>query len=121
MANIEISYMYRDASNYKAHGAVIVSNPRCRSIRSINRSLEDSLEHLSSWPDILLLRPELVGLPTVFLFDGEFEKNEDDHCWHEINAVSETTKDVTDPAGRSVDQLLIAVRTTHRIMRGQTF
>lgn len=112
--NIEIGYMYRDASNYKKHGSVILVNPKMLPAETVLSALRNILSGLSGWSDILVFRPEWVGLKCVFLFDEEFERNEDDHDWHEINFVTETSEDADDPAGRTINQFLKDIRRTHK-------
>jgi len=119
--NLEIAYLYRDASNYKKHGAVIVSNPESLSIKQVENFLLKTLEHLTYWPEILLFRPEWVGLKPVFLFADDFERSADDHDWHEINFVSETTKKINDPANRTIEKLLTDIRRTHKKQRQPNF
>jgi len=113
VTNIQIDYLYRDASNYKRHGSVTVANPNRLSVKKVTDSLQDMLGDLSDWSDVLLFRPEWVGLKTVFLFE-EFGRNEDDHDWHEINVVSETTSSADDPAERTIEELLRNIERTHK-------
>ncbi len=78
-------YLYRDASNYKAHGAVLLdgrlNDVEQREIQNHFKSGEHFVaEHLGV-PD---LRPEL------WKFSGGCP-NEDDHSWHEFSGFRNAT------------------------------
>ncbi len=72
--NTKISYLYRDAANYKKFSEVIISG-----------KLEmDTLEPF--FYENQFFSPRHVGLPDL----REFPLNEDDHPWHEITACTPT-------------------------------
>ena len=69
--NLEISYLYRDAANYKQCVSVVVSNPQALTAEQVKAAL---LQHFAAdqvWPDILHFRPEDLGWPTVFFDDHD--------------------------------------------------
>lgn len=70
--NTRISYLYRDASNYKKHNEVVVKGIFTEDqIRTIIRCLNDGEYFI----------PRQIGFPEV-----RFGKiTEDDHCWFELS------------------------------------
>ena len=69
--NTRISYLYRDASNYKQHNEVVVAGKfTSEQIDTIIRCLSDGEYFI----------PKQVSLPEK-RFD---EVTEDDHCWFEL-------------------------------------
>lgn len=77
--NIQLNYLYRDASNYKNYGWVIVSTDNV-DLNEIDRKIREKLidgEYFSA---------AKVGVPELF-FDIQ---NEDDHDWHEYYSVEES-------------------------------
>ena len=72
--NTRIHYMYRDASNYKAHGEVIISGElKQEGLDAIIKTLDDG-EHFI---------PAQVGMPELQSTLTSFP-SEDDHVWHEL-------------------------------------
>lgn len=75
-----LHYMYRDASNYKAAGKVVLSRPlRGREKEELMESLQEGLYFI----------PEQVGLPPCSKLWEEYGVSEDDHPWHECYGVRE--------------------------------
>jgi hypothetical protein len=74
MGNTSISYMYRDASNWKRFNTIILEGElKPQDIDFIFDCLEDQL----------LFLPEQVGLPTL---QKDWESlDERDHVWHELD------------------------------------
>ncbi len=72
MKNTRISYLYRDACNYKQHNEVVVPGTFTQEqIESIIASLNEGEYFI----------PVQVGLP-----EERFERiTEDDHCWFELS------------------------------------
>ena len=71
--NTSISYLYRDASNYKVYESIIFVGPI---------SDEDITLILGKLDHGVFFLPEQVGLPTLY---GSFDQLcEDDHVWHEL-------------------------------------
>ena len=81
--NTKITYLYRDAGNYKAHHEVIVQGKITLAL--VQPCLEDG-EHFI---------PSQVGLPDLQAQLGP--ANEDDHAWHELGPESfePTTEPIT--------------------------
>jgi len=78
--NIKLNYLYRDASNYKQYGSLVLANPNNIAAALvadiISRNLIDGeFFDVDKW-----------GVPALF-FDKE---NEDDHEWHEFESVEIT-------------------------------
>lgn len=112
--NVAVNYMYRDASNYKCHETVIFSNPRCVSVSELWGRINEALRGAMLFEGQPIFKPELVGLPTVFLFDKpEFRKNEDDHDWHELVSVEETGDLTTCAIGRPIEAFIESLSAAH--------
>lgn len=93
--NCRLNYMYRDGSNYKQRGAVVLGNP-------------DGLELVAAQAGIRAacssgdgFNAAQVGLPELFFEDGI---DDDDHAWHEFVSLEGTDDPVTD--GRSLRELV---------------
>lgn len=93
MANLKISYLYRDASNYKQYAEVIIANPENQPPSAIEQALRERFAADQVWPDILHFRPEELGWPTVF-FDDHDETG-DDLNMHELEGVTLTEEAAT--------------------------
>lgn len=91
--NLEISYLYRDASNYKKFQSVIVANPENLSPKEVSKRLRSRFASVQVWPDILHFRPEELGWPTAYFDD--YGEDEDDLDLHELEAIAPTDKPVT--------------------------
>lgn len=90
MTNIRFVYMYRDASNYKQHGEIILLNETLLTVEEIDTQIHSLLS------DGLFFIAQQVQVEECF-FDVV---NEDDHPWHEYVSVEETT----DPTFDSVPE-----------------
>jgi hypothetical protein len=89
--NTLLEYLYRDASNYKQHGSVVLQG--AISLKDIRPLLIDGEYFI----------PSQAGLPDLqykFKAQGFECPSEDDHTWHEIVSLRPTTKDPTIPFGR---------------------
>ena len=91
--NLEISYLYRDASNYKQFRSVVVANPEHLSPKEVSKRLRARFANDQVWPDILHFRPEDLGWPTAY-FDDHGE-DEDDLDLHELDTIVPTDQSVT--------------------------
>ena len=91
--NLEVSYLYRDAANYKQFQSVIVANPEQLSPEQVSERLRARFDSFQAWPDILHFRPEDLGWPTAY-FDDHGE-DEDDLDLHELEAIAPTDQPVT--------------------------
>jgi len=85
--NIRFVYMYRDASNYKQHGEVILPNETQRSVEEVDTQICSFLS------DGLFFIARQVKIEERF-FDVV---SEDDHPWHEYVSVEATTDPTFDP------------------------
>jgi len=81
--NIKLSYLFRDAGNYKMFDYVVLSNPTDKSAEEIDDDLRRRLI------DGAYFYPEQVQLPV--LQDSSIEG-----MWHEYEKVEVTDKEVTD-------------------------
>lgn len=97
--NVKLTYLYRDASNYKAWGELIFANPECLSLEEIEESLA------TYFLDGILFVAAQVGIPEVFLFH-EYPFSEDDHFFHEFVAVAYSNGQTTDSERRSIKEFI---------------
>lgn len=84
--NTLLEYLYRDASNYKQHGSVVMAG--ALSLKDIRHLLIDGEYFI----------PLQAGLPDLQHKFGEqgFEyPTEDDHAWHEIVLLRPTSRKPT--------------------------
>ncbi len=108
MTNIRFIYLYRDASNYKQHGEVILSNKTLLTVEEIDQQIRS---HLS---DGLFFIAQQVQLEERFFA----VVNEDDHPWHEFVQVEATTDPTFDPvpeSKRDITQFLKELERAHQI------
>ena len=80
MPNIKLHYLYRDASNYKQYGSVVLANPNNIAVALVADIISRNLI------DGEFFDADKWGVPAIF-FDKE---NEDDHEWHEFESVEIT-------------------------------
>lgn len=113
MANIALSYRYRDFDNYKAYERVVFKNSAALTAGEIWTALMKVLGPLSLWPDILRFRPEWVSLPPQFLVLHGYCRTEADHDWHEIDGVEETDETPDDSDERDIQSLLQQIVSSH--------
>ncbi|GJQ35087.1 MAG: hypothetical protein JETCAE01_10970 [Anaerolineaceae bacterium] len=107
MTNIRFVYMYRDASNYKQHGEVILSNETLLKVEEVDRQIHSFLS------DGLFFITRQVQVEERF-FDVV---SEDDHPWHEYVSVEATTDPIFDPVPeekRDITNLLKELEQAHR-------
>lgn len=106
MPNIRFIYLYRDASNYKQHGEVILSNETLLTVEEIDQQIHS---HLS---DGLFFIAQQAQLEERFFA----VVNEDDHPWHEFVQVEFTTDPIFDPVPevkRDIAQFLQELEQVH--------
>jgi len=107
MTNIRFVYMYRDASNYKQHGEVILPNETQRTVEEVDTQIRCLLS------DGLFFIAQQVHVEERF-FDVV---SEDDHPWHEYVSVEATTDPIFDPVPeekRDIAQFLKELDQAHR-------
>ena len=106
MTNIRFVYMYRDASNYKQHGEVILSNETQRTVEEVDKQIRSLLS------DGLFFIARQVQVEERF-FDVV---SEDDHPWHEYVSVEATANPTFDPVPeekRDIAQFLKELDQAH--------
>lgn len=107
-----LEYLYRDASNYKAGGSVLL---RGAATPSETQELMDCLE------DSSFFVAEQVGVPVLYeaLYLLSGGATEDDHGFHEFVAMrAATQKEVSElPVWGAVEDLLRAFREAKRNWR----
>ncbi|PHR67591.1 hypothetical protein [Alcanivorax sp.] len=64
--NFEVSYLYRDASNYKRYESVVVKVVDADKPEDVEGMLGERFADLRIWPDVLHFRPEDLGWPTAY-------------------------------------------------------
>ena len=105
--NIRFVYMYRDASNYKQHGEVILPNETQRTVEEVDTQIRSLLS------DGLFFIARQVQVEERF-FDVV---SEDDHPWHEFVSVEATTDPTFDPVPeekRDISTFLKELDQAHR-------
>ena len=106
MTNIRFIYLYRDASNYKQHGEVILSNETQLAVEQIDQQIRSLLS------DGLFFIAQQVQLEERFFA----VISEDDHPWHEFVQVESTTEPTFDPVPevkRNLAQFLKELEQVH--------
>ena len=107
MTNIRFIYLYRDASNYKQHGEVILSNETQLAVEEVDTQIRSLLS------DGLFFIARQVQVEERF-FDVV---SEDDHPWHEFVSVEATTDPTFDPVPeekRDITNFLKELEQAHR-------
>ena len=107
MTNVRFVYMYRDASNYKQHGEVILLNETLLTVEEVDTQIRSLLS------DGLFFIARQVQVEERF-FDVV---SEDDHPWHEFVMVEATTDPAFDPAPeqqRDITNFLKELEQAHR-------
>ena len=89
----EVSYLYRDANNYKQHESVVVELTGAESSMEVESAIRERFADLQVWTDVVYFRPEDLGWPTAYFEDHD--ERADDLGWHEIEAIAKTEKPVT--------------------------
>lgn len=89
LANIKISYLYRDASNYKQLARVVLANPSNAMPDEIYASFGIAFRVLQLHPDVIHFKPELLGWDDLF-FPNHDPEGSDDFDLHELEAITAT-------------------------------
>jgi hypothetical protein len=91
--------LYRDGGNYKKRGRVIFSNREGLNVDYAAEKLRQGF-----LPDGLFIARQ-VRVPEVFLYaHGKF--TDDDHCYHEFDALGSTSEAANDEQSRSIREFL---------------
>jgi hypothetical protein len=101
-SNVSFEYLYRDASNYKDNGWIVLQGDRM-SVREANKRLS------SAFDSGLYFIADQIDIPEVFLWKL-YPVSDDDHCWHEFEGLERTTAQATDP--RSLTEFVEAVENS---------
>ncbi|MEQ3636303.1 hypothetical protein [Alcanivorax sp.] len=91
--NFAVSYLYRDASNYKQYETVVVKVVDADNSEDLVSLLRERFANLQVWPDVVHFRPEDLGWPTAYF--GDHAEGGDDLGLHELEAIAETEMPVT--------------------------
>ena len=105
--NIRFGYLYRDASNYKQHGEVILSNETLLAIEEIDQQIRS---HLSDGSFFIARQLQLEERFFAVV-------TEDDHPWHEFVQAEATPDPVFDPVPevkRDIAQFLLELEQAHQ-------
>ena len=78
MQNIKLSYLYRDAGNYKQFGDIIFANPETLPLYEIEKQIKEKLI------DGEFFSAKEWNLPTLYAYPKDREL---DHTWHEFESV----------------------------------
>lgn len=103
--NLIVYYLYRDASNYKQHGSVIVANDAGIESDALYAAIRAAFSYLDIFPDVVAFDPSVLGWPSLSFEDYDLEG--DDVIFHELVAIEETNQSPT--ISMSVDVLISAV------------
>ncbi len=94
--NTKIEYMYRDASNYKAHREEVLEGSLSATQVAAIMKATDFDGFIPSQVGLDNLQGELMG------YDSDADSDDydpfgegDDHVWHEINGITKTTEPQT--------------------------
>jgi hypothetical protein len=98
--NVRLTYLYRDAGNFKNWGEVVFANPRNFSIAQVDQMIRDALDG-----DIYLVADH-VDLSDLHFEDFKYDL---DHGWHELHEVELTDATPTDE--RSINEFIEVLRT----------
>jgi hypothetical protein len=103
MPNVNFSYLYRDAGNYKKWATIVFSNPDRLTLKAATEALKAAFLHEN------LFVAHQIRVPEAFLF-SRGNATSDDHCFHEFSAVDASIEDPNDPHSRSISQFIEEVK-----------
>jgi hypothetical protein len=86
--NLVVHYLYRDASNYKRYGSVILKNDEGIAPKQLYMVIKSAFEYMKLFPDIVTFDPSVMGWPTLFFEDHNLAM--DDVGCHELISVQST-------------------------------
>jgi hypothetical protein len=98
--NTRFEYLYRDGSNYKQWGGIVF---RGTCDAALHNRLVAALERTE------FFIAHQARLPEVFFKDGP--PWADDHCWHELSEISDSTDAADDPLGRTIVEFVLEVES----------
>lgn len=91
--NIEFSYLYRDAGNFKNFGTVVFANKNQTSLEKLNEMIKQRLI------DEMYFDAFNASVPSLFFDDYDEEL---DHDWHEFECISEVETTPADADARDI-------------------
>lgn len=83
--NLVVHYLYRDASNYKKHGCVILVNDAGIQPDDLYMEIKLAFSSMNIFSDIVAFDPSAFGWPTLFFNDGSI--GNDDVFFHELDYI----------------------------------
>lgn len=86
--NLIVHYMYRDASNNKRHGSVILRNDEGIAPSELYKAIKSAFEYMNLFPDVVIFDPDVLGWPSLFFFDHNLA--DDDVSCHELTSIQIT-------------------------------
>jgi hypothetical protein len=89
LANIKISYLYRDASNYKQFATVVLANPSHAMPDEIYATFGIAFRALQLHPDVIHFKPALLEWDDLF-FPNHDPEGSDDFDLHELEVITAT-------------------------------
>lgn len=106
--NVEFEYLYRDAGNNKIWNGIVFANPLSLSTFQIVGLIQPALI------DKQYFIAEEVRLPILRfpVFDREL-----DHDWCEYFSIEETQHESNDPLGRTIDEFIIDIIRSSRVLK----
>lgn len=106
--NIVVNYLYRDASNYKRHGSVVVANDAGIEPDALYAAIKAAFSYLDIFPDVVAFDPSVLGWPSLFFEDHD--PAGDDVVYHELSAIGKTQEKPT--VSKSTSELLFRLGIT---------
>lgn len=106
--NTQFNYLYRDASNYKKPGQIVLRGLPAAGVEAFDTALKAFLS------DGQFFIAGQIAVPEVFLWSGPgaYKVGENDHCWHEYSDVESVKTIATDE--RTPEQFLLAVEAANQ-------
>ena len=95
--NIEFSYLYRDAGNFKSFGTVVFTNKNQTSLEKLNEMIKQRLI------DEIYFDALNASVPSLFFDDYDDEL---DHDWHEFECISEVETMPNDADARDISAFI---------------
>lgn len=91
--NLCLTYMYRDAGNFKSHARLILHNPRGLPAEEVEGRITPLLDQGEYF-----IAEQTESLPSVaFYATGKGGVTDQDHCWHELTGVFPTPEPPNEP------------------------
>lgn len=103
MSKTRLTYMYRDASNYKYRGASVLSGGIDEELAArLSSSLESSEFFIAT------------QIRVSELFPSDWPLEQDDHCWHVLSDIESTDEEPDDRHGRTIAEFVDEVERVSR-------